>query len=140
MTQATPAATLFRLLVAIILASCTLPAMAQPVKVHMRVISGGLAFQIPTNAYYKPLVSWDANLHFLVHVVVQSDATRVVDETSGRMYMRGQDITLCYSMRKINYENAPPSGATAFPEIMEFHIPQASTQKKYNVTVKQNCK
>ncbi len=139
MKQAKPAAALLRLLVAIVLAACVLPAMAKPVKVRMRVISGGLAFYMPADAYNKPIVSWDAKLHFLVHVVVQSNATQVVDETSGRAYMSGHDITLCYRVRKLLHPMRS-DGSTAFPEIMEFYIPSASTRNKYNITVKQNCK
>lgn len=139
MRQSKPAATLRRLLVAIVLAACVLPAMARPVKVRMRVISGGLAFAMPASAYNKPMLSWDAKLHFLVHVVVQSNAAQVVDETSGRAYMTGNKITLCYRIRKIRHAKKADLSA-AFPEIMEFYIPAASTRKKYTVTVKRNCK
>ncbi len=132
-------AALLRLLAAVVLFAIALPAMAKPVKVKMRVISGGLALYMPPDAYNKPLLSWDANLKFLVHMVVLSDATLVVDETSGRAYMQGNSITLCYRMRKIKSQKAP-SASTAFPEIMEFYLPGASTQKKYDITIKRDCK
>lgn len=140
MKKGTPAATLLRLLFVCALAVCALPAMAKPVKVKMRVISGGLAFYMPADAYNKPIVSWDASLRFLVHVVVQSNPSQVVDETSGRAYMQGRDITLCYRVRKIKYEKSAGEATQVFPEIMEFSIPGASTQKKYNITVKRDCK
>lgn len=140
MKRAKPGA-LLRLLAAILLAACALPALAKPVKVKMRVISGGLAFYMPANVYNKPILSWDADLHFLVHVVVQSNASEVVDENSGRAFMTNHDITLCYRVRKIKYAKpAPADAAAVFPEIMEFYIPSASTHKKYNITVKRDCK
>ncbi len=140
MKQATPAARALRWLAAIALAACTLPALATPVAVKMRVISGGLAFYMPADAYNKPIVSWDANMKLLVHVVVASNASQVVDETSGRAYMQGNNITLCYRLRKIKIDKTPAEAATAFPEIMEFYLPGASTRKKYDITIKQNCK
>lgn len=139
MKQAKLAAALRRLLLAVVMAALVTPAMARPVKVRLRVISGGLAFAMPASAYNKPLLSWDAKLRFLVHVVVQSNATQVVDETSGRGYMTGDKITLCYRVRKIKHAK-PEDSTTVFPEIMEFYVPKASTRKKYTVTVKQNCK
>lgn len=141
MNKATRAAALWRLLIVFVLAVFALPAMAKPVKVKMRVISGGLAFYMPADAYNKPILSWDANLKFLVHMVVQSTPSQVVDETSGRAYMQGNAITLCYRLRNIKYEKGAGADATAaFPEIMEFYIPGASTRKKYDVTVRRDCK
>jgi hypothetical protein len=155
MKQATPAAGLLRLLLVFVLAACALPALAKPapsrgkpvsgpgkpVKVKMRVISGGLAFYMPADAYNKPILSWDANLRYLVHVVVQSTGSQVVDETSGRAYLRGRQLTLCYRVRRIPSEKGAAADATApFPEIMEFYIPSASTQNKYDIAVKRDCK
>ena len=138
MNKTTPAAALLRLLVVLVLAVFALPAMARPVPVKMRVISGGLAFYMPADAYNKPILSWDANLKFLVHVVVQSTPSQMVDETSGRAYMRGHAITLCYRVRKI--KGAGSEGSAAFPEIMEFYIPAASTRQKYDISIQRDCK
>jgi nitrogen fixation protein len=140
MNQATPAVRALRWLAAIAFAACALPALAKPMKVKMRVISGGLASYMPAGAYNKPIVSWDANMKVLVHVVVTSNGSQVVDETSGRAHMQGDNITLCYRVRKIKLDKTPAEAATTFPEIMEFYLPGASTSKKYNITVRQDCR
>lgn len=102
--------------------------------VTVRKYRDPLAWNIPREQYQKPIWSWvDAGM--LIRIVVMETGGSIVDESSLRAKVDGQEILLCYGYVSPKYSPGAPVPAVFAPVVIEYLISGISRDQQYDVKI-----
>jgi len=104
-----------------------------------RVWSSPWLYNVPIEKYDKPFNGELFDGTVIVHILTTATSSSTVDSDSGKILVRGDQITLCYKMKEVKHPPGAAIAPVAYTQALEYTI-EKLPKKKYSYQIDRNCK
>lgn len=107
-----------------------------------RVWGSPWLYSLPDTEYDKPFQGSLADGTMIVHVfttATTATSASAIDKESGKIIVKGEQITLCYKRKEVIYPPGAPIPALLYSQALEYTI-AGLPKRKYSFRISLQCK